>query len=829
MNHSSCPAGMRMLSMACTVGAAALGSEARAQPANDACANAITVNAGTYTGTTVGATNDYAGECGASNATADVWYVFTPTISGTIQLSMCGSSYDTVLSAYSGLCGALTNLACNDDSCGLQSMISWGGVAGTTYHIRVSGFAGQTGTYTLNVQGGGPPGNNACANATTVAAGTTPFTTLGATTDGPADCGGNLDVWFRYTAATNGAVTMSTCGGQSFDTVLSAYQGFSCPPGALIACNDNTCGLQSQIAFTAVAGQQILIRVGGAGAASGTGNLTITPPPGNDACANAAPITNGLTPFTTLGATTDGPGDCPVGQDIWFVYTANATGNVTVSTCAGATFDTALSVYSGFSCPPGARLACNDNTCGLQSQVSFSGVQGQMYLIRVGGSGMSSGTGTLTVTGPGSGGVGPDVVLSESTDLTNWGVVNGIHGYSLASSTCNIGSQNLNWGFSHNGTPAVAMNAYRLYQGKLIQLGQGFPKFSCCAGASNGCGTSCNGVGGSQLGVGCQDTYGSGYNGSFGVLGPRSSINPFTGAMTGPTGTSGNAIFKRLQVAEVDMNNVNFPGALYFVEGEYIGTDDAQAGNGYNNATYKRVTVNGSYDLVPAGGAQMGIPAIRAWHDHGLGLNTPDPSVIVTTADVPGEGRFHAAGKATDLGSGRWRYDFAVFNLNSDQSGGAFTVHVPATAQVTNVSFHSAPSHSGEPYDNTNWTNTTDSGTVTWSSPQTFAQNPNSNALRWGTMYNFSFDVNSRPIIGEATLGLFKPGPQGSIQIVGIPVPAVPACPADLNGDGILNVRDFLAFLQLFSTGDPLADFNGDGSVNVVDFGAYLNAFGQGC
>jgi hypothetical protein len=55
------------------------------------------------------------------------------------------------------------------------------------------------------------------------------------------------------------------------------------------------------------------------------------------------------------------------------------------------------------------------------------------------------------------------------------------------------------------------------------------------------------------------------------------------------------------------------------------------------------------------------------------------------------------------------------------------------------------------------------------------------------------------------------------------------ACAPDINDDGMLDSRDFIAFLNAFVVGDPLADFNGDGVVNSQDFGAFLNTFVVGC
>ncbi|MCC5787208.1 MAG: matrixin family metalloprotease [Phycisphaerales bacterium] len=56
-----------------------------------------------------------------------------------------------------------------------------------------------------------------------------------------------------------------------------------------------------------------------------------------------------------------------------------------------------------------------------------------------------------------------------------------------------------------------------------------------------------------------------------------------------------------------------------------------------------------------------------------------------------------------------------------------------------------------------------------------------------------------------------------------------PACPADLNGDGVVDADDFFLFLQLFAAGDPAADINGDGVIDADDFFEYLGLFAQGC
>ena len=55
------------------------------------------------------------------------------------------------------------------------------------------------------------------------------------------------------------------------------------------------------------------------------------------------------------------------------------------------------------------------------------------------------------------------------------------------------------------------------------------------------------------------------------------------------------------------------------------------------------------------------------------------------------------------------------------------------------------------------------------------------------------------------------------------------ACRADLDGDGVLTIFDFLAFQNLFDTGDLEADFDGDCGLTIFDFLEFQNQFDAGC
>jgi hypothetical protein len=132
-------------------------SSTRASINHDTCATPARITAnGTYTGTTTGRGANYTASCGyQTNLAADVVYVLTARTNGTITATTCGSSFDTVL--YVGTtCGGSTvgaTTVCNDDSCGLQSSVTWSATAGTTYYIVVDGYNGASGSYELNITG----------------------------------------------------------------------------------------------------------------------------------------------------------------------------------------------------------------------------------------------------------------------------------------------------------------------------------------------------------------------------------------------------------------------------------------------------------------------------------------------------------------------------------------------------------------------------------------------------------------------------------------------------------------------------------------------------
>ncbi|MCC5786473.1 MAG: hypothetical protein JJU33_07220 [Phycisphaerales bacterium] len=77
---------------------------------------------------------------------------------------------------------------------------------------------------------------------------------------------------------------------------------------------------------------------------------------------------------------------------------------------------------------------------------------------------------------------------------------------------------------------------------------------------------------------------------------------------------------------------------------------------------------------------------------------------------------------------------------------------------------------------------------------------------------------------------VYEPGSGHNGQYISLlDLGGAPACPPDLNGDGVVDADDFFLFLQLFADGDPRADFNNDGVIDADDFFAFLAAFAAGC
>jgi hypothetical protein len=376
-------------------------------------------------------------------------------------------------------------------------------------------------------------------------------------------------------------------------------------------------------------------------------------------------------------------------------------------------------------------------------------------------------------------GKSPDVIVGDIVGTSRWGAVGGITAFSFGTTSCNIGNCWLNWISSTAEHPVIGQNMFRLKDGRFEQVGQAWLKHGFTALAGNVCGTCTPPPNGSHLGVNCSDPYSKTLNGDQTRLGPKENVDPNTGVFLFPDPretTTGDAIFKRLQVHNTDLDPALNAGALYWVEGQYVTHDDATAHHQPNNASYRPVTVTviaaDVFSLALTGTTVRENAAIQAW-------KATDPSVTETIVGAS-TGQFIVSAKATSLGGGQYHYEYAVQNLNNERAAQAFTVPIPPGTVVANVGFHDVDYHSGEVFDGTDWTATVTASSVSWSTT-TYSVNPNANALRWGTLYNFRFDANQAPGTASVVIDLFKPGSPTSASVSTVTPIACGAAPPEVD------------------------------------------------
>lgn len=375
-------------------------------PANDECVDAIALDC----------TNNSASGNSSASIDGEVWYSFTGTVVGdNVTVSLCGSGFDTILDVYDACGGTL--VASNDDSCGLQSELSFTSDGVTTYAISVRGFNGATGNYDINIACNSSlvPTNNDCLSAEAIDCNDTVIGTTVAASD--SDANGNLDVWYSYTGTVVGDnVTASLCG-SGFDTIITVFDACG---GTEVTSNDDSCGLQSEVSWASDGVTTYLIRVEGFNGASGDYELSFLcdseSPPANDECANAETIVCG---GQYIGDTTfasdegdDDPGECGTtagtGGAVWYTFVgansnnagaaAGSVGDEVTLDLSLSTFDTKIRVFTG---------VCGDLTCldgdddggaGLTSLITFPTTVGTVYYVLVHGFSDNAGEYTLDVS-----------------------------------------------------------------------------------------------------------------------------------------------------------------------------------------------------------------------------------------------------------------------------------------------------------------------------------------------------------------------------------------------------------------------------------------------
>ena len=391
---------------------------------------------------------------------------------------------------------------------------------------------------------------------------------------------------------------------------------------------------------------------------------------------------------------------------------------------------------------------------------------------------------------------GPDIIVGDLPDMVQIDPAVGSQvGLGIATTSCNNGDQPVNFfALPNTDHPFFPENFYRMSGGadnteRFEQIGQSWIKHTFGADEGDDCALGCNTnncTQFSQLCPGCSDPYLADENGWYDLLGSRAWVNPFTGFMPpGPSpypssnhdGHSHDGVSHRVRVNISDLNTTLNAGATYFAEAAYLDpleytwcqTHPGQC-NMYNNASYHQFLVNGttSFTFSPVGQTARMQPAIMAWRGATVNQVQPDPG---------NDGISFVGYKVTSPAPGVYHYEYALYNYNLDRSIQSFSVPLGAGANLSNIGFHAPPQEPGWPndgtfnnqgYSSTPWAVTQASDSITWNS-ETFAQNQNANAIRFGTLYNFRFDADQPPASTNATVGFFK---TGSPMLVAIQAPA---------------------------------------------------------
>ena len=123
-------------------------------PNNDYCYDAPLIFDGSHSFTNLEATDDgpvEAGECGVLEG--DVWFRYGSSCDGQATVDLCSSDFDTVVAIYGSNCpsGPDEIIACNDDYCGSQSLVTFPVTSGTIYTIRIGGASGAQGSGTMAI------------------------------------------------------------------------------------------------------------------------------------------------------------------------------------------------------------------------------------------------------------------------------------------------------------------------------------------------------------------------------------------------------------------------------------------------------------------------------------------------------------------------------------------------------------------------------------------------------------------------------------------------------------------------------------------------------
>lgn len=319
----------------------------------------------------------------------------------------------------------------------------------------------------------------------------------------------------------------------------------------------------------------------------------------------------------------------------------------------------------------------------------------------------------------------------------------------------NVGTANVPWQSRFSGTfppyntdqhPFLVWGLYRETNGFFEPIGYSDVKHAFVTINSNCAPGSC--TLGSVLGLGCEDVYGVGTNGTH--LAPRSEIRPNAGtwahcnfpAPNTPShfdlvapfcqqdnggGTGEDTLTHRMVASDTELS---VPGANYYFTSWYVVRDDVDI---YNSMGWRKInpTRNGNTWSFAFGTPFRQGSVLDAFVDP----TQPAPMRTNFTFDDPQAGTTQVATTVTDLGNNRWRYVYVLMNHDFDPTINAFSVPLNDFASVEELRFVD-----GDESATNDWGSFAGFGQVSWFAPDNAAR------LTWGKAVTVSFVANTPPM-----------------------------------------------------------------------------------
>ena len=364
-------------------------------PSNDNCAGATTLTPAAdctpVTGTITAANQNLNTCAGSSTGYSDVWYKFTTTSTSGQGYVIKVTGTGTFDPAFQVLTNCTTQLGANcinanSTAGGTETVTLYAGTGGTlavstTYYVRIyNATSGSSGTQ-FSVCITLPPLNDICATTVTGAGpisiptptGTCTLISSPANLDGAtgtalaAGCGSgaNNDVWYTFTQAALGSVSVTVNGLGFYQPAVQIFSA-SCGGTSQGCSAAGAANGSATVTLTLAAGTYWIRIYDASGVTTANSSFTFCattniPPPVNDICDSTHAVNVPITPnpnactnvlgtvaYATNSETANSSCGTTTPNDVWYYFTAGATSEtVTVTPSSGSTLQPVFEVFSG--------------------------------------------------------------------------------------------------------------------------------------------------------------------------------------------------------------------------------------------------------------------------------------------------------------------------------------------------------------------------------------------------------------------------------------------------------------------------------------------------